>query len=45
MEIFILSTHNDMNNSEYEHAHILIEKYSKVLLYVILYNALLSKKE
>jgi hypothetical protein len=49
MEIFVLATDHDMNmhakNSEYEHEHKFIEKYSKVLLYEILYNALLSNKE
>jgi hypothetical protein len=49
MEIFVLATDHDMNmhakNSECEHAHIFIEKYSKVLLYEILYNSLLSNKE
>jgi hypothetical protein len=49
MEIFVLATVHDMNmhakNSEYKLAHILIEKCFKVLLYEILYNALLSNKE
>jgi hypothetical protein len=49
MEIFVLATDHDMNihakKLEYEHAHIFIEKYSKVLLYEILYNALLTNKE
>jgi hypothetical protein len=49
MEFFVLATDHDMNmhakNSEYAYAHIFIEKYSKVLLYEILYNALLSNKE
>ncbi len=30
-------------NLEYEHAHIFIEKYFKVLLHVILYNTILRK--
>jgi hypothetical protein len=49
METFVLANDHDMNthakNSEYEHAHIFIEKYFNVLLYVILHNVLLSKKE
>jgi hypothetical protein len=49
MEIFVLAIDYDMNmhakNSEYEHAHIFIEKFSNVLIYEILYNALLINKE
>ncbi len=47
MRIFVWAINHDMNmhakNIEYEHAHIFIEKYFKVLLHVILYNTILRK--
>jgi hypothetical protein len=47
LEIFVLATNHDMNMHAkiYEHAHIFLEKYYKILLCEILYNALLSNKQ
>jgi hypothetical protein len=49
MEISVLATDHSMNmhakNSEYEHAQKFLEKYSKILICGILYNALWSNKE